>query len=573
MPQLNLDVLCLVCSFLTDIPGVLAFSRTCYTLRAAAVQRRLNMRPVQITDSRSINDLYEFVFVDKVARGPHIHTITIPQEAAPLLQGFPEELLHRLLAILSAATRVHTLSLYLPSQSSSLLAHPLIVPAVARLTEIRDLSLVASFERADALLRCIRSPIQAFRYEGLYKGAAWLHNRNFLSASARLSAIRSHRAILQEVDGTLALEDVADHLSRTLCELELPYGHLPIRGFSQRQPVPFKFLAVRSFTLRDVTELVRLDMLLHMLPNLDDTLVVEASPLFYRHVLDRDCVETTRENNLLAQERHGWKKLDRVVSSPLMVFTLGLTCPVRHLTLDLSADERSLLAGLDAIARDARCAVLRDQTPTHLTLRGLRLPAGLSYLDDLFSTDGALARTTHLVVLAEYNSVEDGKLLWPDDVLVSISLSSNGVFWCDSTSYAQETLLARIEYLGLTHVRIVVNGLISDADPFSASVHHGIRDLSLERLAPQFQYAVQSLSHIFLTSRGVVVHGDKKLQEVWDVSKAWRVPPAAEAVSVFGQYLQELSAHDAEAVLRKEDMQMMGEPSWKVCLLIKAQRR
>ncbi|KAM5536470.1 hypothetical protein V8D89_009906 [Ganoderma adspersum] len=494
MPGLNLDVLCLVSSFITDVPDVLAFSLTCSTLRSPAIYRRLSMRPVTITSGTSINTLHDFIFVDKAARGPHIHAITIPQEATPLLQGSPEELLRRLLTILSAASRVHTLSICLPARiSSSPLASPLIVPAIARLTGIQHLTLVAPFERANALLRCIRSPIKVFRYGSLYKDLYPHSNANLIGSSTRLSAIHRRMAMRLEMDEEgLTLEDVASHLSRTLCHLELPHLCLPRRAFQQVQPGPF--LAVRSLVLRDITEIVRLDVILHILPNLDGVLIAEASPLFYKCVRDREHVEGVREANQLAQERHTWKKLDRVVSTPLMLYTLGLTCPIHHLVLDLSPCGGSLLERSDALVQHARWAVLRDHTPTHLTVRGLHFPAGLAHLDDLFSGDWALAPTTHVVVDAEYNSVDDdGKLLWPDDVL--------------------ETLLARIEYPRLTHVHIVTSGLISDADAFSASVHHGIRDLSLERLATQFQHAVPSLTHIFLTSRGVMLQSDKKLQE------------------------------------------------------------
>ena len=106
----------------------------------------------------------------------------------------------------------------------------------------------------------------------------------------------------------------------------------------------------------------------------------------------------------------------------------------------------------------------------------------------------------------------------------------------------------------------MTSGLINDADAFSASVHHGIRDLSLERLAiaTQFQHAVPSLTHIFLTSRGVMLQSDKKLQEVWNVSKAWRVL----SEESFGRHIEEMSFNDAEAVLNMEDMQTAVD--WKV---------
>ena len=423
MPGLNLDVLCLVSSFITDVPDVLAFSLTCSTLRAPAVHRRLSMHPVTITDETSIKTLHDFIFVDKAARGPHIRAITIPREAAQLLQGVPEDLLRRLLAILSSATRVHTLSLYLPPRSSSsLLASPLVVPAIARLTGIRELTLVSSFERANALLRCIRSPIETFRYRSLYEESSTLRNPSLIGSPMRLSAVRRRMEMRQEMDVEgLTLEDAASHLSRTLYHLELQHLCLPRRAFQQVQPGPF--LSVRSLVLQGITEIVRLDVLLHILPNLDGMLVAEASSLFYRKCMrDREHVEVVREANQLAQERHAWKKLDRVVASPLMLYTLGLTCPIDHLILDLSPGGGALLEKSDELAQHARWAVLRDHTPTHLTIHGLRLPAGLVHLDDLFPADWALAsRTTHVVVDAEYNSVDDdGKLLWPDDVLVSV---------------------------------------------------------------------------------------------------------------------------------------------------------
>ena len=55
-----------------------------------------------------------------------------------------------------------------------------------------------------------------------------------------------------------------------------------------------------------------------------------------------------------------------------------------------------------------------------------------------------------------------------------------------------------------------------------------------------------------------MLQSDKKLQEVWNVSKAWRVL----SEESFGRHIEEMSFNDAEAVLNMEDMQTAVD--WKV---------
>ena len=75
--NLNLDVLAVVCKFLTRISDVLAFSLTCSALRPIAVQHLLSIYTIPLTSSASIRRFHRFLFADVHARALHVRSIRV----------------------------------------------------------------------------------------------------------------------------------------------------------------------------------------------------------------------------------------------------------------------------------------------------------------------------------------------------------------------------------------------------------------------------------------------------------------------------------------------------------------
>ena len=409
MAQLNLDVLREICGFLTDVPDVLSLSLTCSALRPVAVERRLSMRDITIWSAESIRNLHNYIFVDEKRRGQHIRAITIP-----LYSDIPpepsEELINVLVSVLASATRVRKFSFYLlvpddwsPTEDPDglealcLFCHRRILSAITEITSLHELRVVAPTDTAGYFLRSTRSTLKVFRYG--------------------------------DVDGP---EDPSEHFPVTVAPQMIPTLQEIAMTFElfklAMDSTPHISLpAVRSVTLTDVFFPFKLDMLLMAFPNLDNTLIIADN----LHTFDNQRLVHFREENRDAQKKHAWKALDKVAASAVMLYALGLTCSVRHLTLNparVPDPRRPEAFGNTQVA-------VQDSASCRLALVCKRLPlVHLMLGDSLKLGKDAVARLTHLVLDAKYvspygfvphpgwqiSSVEEEDILW-DDVLVSSS--------------------------------------------------------------------------------------------------------------------------------------------------------
>ncbi|KAI1786146.1 hypothetical protein LXA43DRAFT_1099514 [Ganoderma leucocontextum] len=463
MTGLNFDVLLVICGFITDVSTVLSFSLTCSTLRPSGVERRLSMRPVTIDDAKSLGDLYNFIFIDEKARGPHIHTITIEECNPGWSLPWYEDLMDRMLAVLASATRMRTLSLYVPRQLlPSLLNHPRFLTAVSDMTTLQELNIAASMAVAHKIIGTTRSALKTLRR---------LDNGDY----------KEHRL------------SIAPRLSSSLKEIELPYD-----SFLMALEAALSLPAVRAVTVTAVQELhhLRLDTLFTVVPNLDRTLIMHDSIPMRSYRSDSDArLQALREDN---QKTHSWAAIDRVATSSQILYALGLTCPVRHLSLAITLDDPYLLSNHDSVHTHAHtCAVLHDCAPTHLALVDIKLPYGFSMLEQwppgrpsLFP-ENTVARLTHLVLDAEYTNTQSDPQPRQGD--------GSEALW----DAELDTLLAGLEPLHLTHLRIVFRCDIRHArGPFSTAMYHGMRSFKFGRLVAALARVIPSLTHIFVTTSG-----------------------------------------------------------------------
>ena len=366
MSSLNFDVLHEICGFLTTIGDVMSFSSTCSTLRTVAVERRLSMRVNTIHRPKSLHNLYNFVFVDEGQRGPYIRAIDV--RVNMFHEEFSEDVVDRFLALLAAATRLRTLILILNAPG-----HARVLPAVAGLPSLQELGITASMDVATILLASTRSALRTFRWQVV--GSP--NNRSSGSPPIK----------------------VAPQLTLTLEELEVPPNFVTVLSRSH-----VSLPAVRSLILvegRDASEedCWQMDVLLTVFPNLDRTLVIDV------WFDDRDCMVALRGKNREAQKVRGLKVLDRVGSvSAQLLCALGLTCPIRHLTLN---------APYETFESTVVRTILEECAPTHLAIMSIAL-------DDLAAPhwnspfpDSAVAKLTHLVVdIVHYDVTSPVRLVY-----------------------------------------------------------------------------------------------------------------------------------------------------------------
>lgn len=260
--MLNLDVLCQICSHLMAVKDVLSFSRTCSEFHPIAVERRLSMRPVFIHRSNSIRKLCDFVFVDKERRGPHIRALCI-SSAIPD-ETLSEDLVERFLALLSCATGLRKLTLYVPVHPSPLFtAHPTVLPAIAGLASLQELELTASIEVATILLGSTCSSLRVFRHQFPYEYKAKGSSESLLIT-------------------------VPSQLASTLEEIQAPADFFAITAGSQAS-----FPTTKSMTFSgrngdyDAVFCWRMDVLLTLFLNLDHKLIIGiGNPHVIHHVFD-----------------------------------------------------------------------------------------------------------------------------------------------------------------------------------------------------------------------------------------------------------------------------------------------
>ena len=387
--ELNPGIIREICSCMTAVKDMLSFSRTCSAFRPIAVARRLSM-PINLRREKILRNIRNVVFVDKERRGSHIREISIPFNIPQ--EGLSEKLnlIEQFLALLSCATSLRKLSLYVPILPSPLFtAHPSVLSAVSGLTSLQELELTASTEIAIALLGSTCSALKVLRYQCPYEYKG--------GESSRSLSI-----------------NLASQLASTLEEIQVPSDFVPIASRSHAT-----FPAVRSVTLTEGTQghevfSWHVDELLALFPNLDRTFIIEAE---LPEAADdefsigpHDRLAALRAKNHVAQNARAWKGLNRVsILSDDGLYALGLVCPIHHLSLILGFIEPEERPELEAQATSRIRAILEDCTPSHLGLSYILYLSRTSLSPDwdALLAENVVAKLTHLVLSVSYHHASD----------------------------------------------------------------------------------------------------------------------------------------------------------------------
>ncbi|KAI1781967.1 hypothetical protein LXA43DRAFT_1154019 [Ganoderma leucocontextum] len=554
MSRLNLDVLREICGFLTAVRDVLSVSRTCSTLPTVAVERRLSMRPIIIDRAQSLRYLYNFVFVDKERRGPHIRAIAIPESISH--KGLSEDLADLFLAVLASATSLRTLTLYVPGEPSSLFTvYPSVLLAIAGFTSLQELEITASIDVVSLLLGSTHSALKTFRYQPTYEEVGPDSDSDDVPSPQLLSM------------------NIAPHLAPMLEEIQVASDFIIIASRSH-----VSFPAVRSVILADPADEEvfhwQMDVLLTLFPNLDRTLIIDIMDIsrftdgdvFNVTVGHNDRLVALRGKNHGAQKTRAWKALDRVTAWSIdVLYALGLACPIRHLTLKLDFKHPDEDLDFDAQGASNVHAILQECTPTHLVLfhggvywRGSPSP----YWNSLFA-ENVVARLTHLVLYADYWHY--ASILARQDQNPPADEVETERPWTATL----DSLLSGLKSLRrLTHVRILMSAqILYTLNPRfeSVSIYDGLREFKFDRVLAVLPNVIPSLSYIFITSRGNV-HDIQtivfKQKRPWDISRAWRVRRLCVNSAGGKHHLEELSAAEAEAVIHAEELYATESKVW-----------
>ena len=139
-PQLNIDVLTIVCEFLTDVSDLLSVSLTCSSINVVAVRWLLRTRQVHLKSGASICRFHSFLFADAPARAPYVHALDID-----LMWPQPEaEDATLLLEILASCNGLQHLTIAFRYEAFSIMVDPQFLQTIAAIPSLRSFTVRSS---------------------------------------------------------------------------------------------------------------------------------------------------------------------------------------------------------------------------------------------------------------------------------------------------------------------------------------------------------------------------------------------------------------------------------------------
>ncbi|KAM5538326.1 hypothetical protein V8D89_007928 [Ganoderma adspersum] len=471
------------------------------------------MSPITLPDNESVLSLHTFIFSDEPARASYIYGLKLPDPYAYEVQVIDRSIFDdRLVAILEAA--VHIQYLHIPTS----IMDP-VFDAVMKLPTLREFHAVSqdTGRPLRRRLNTLRSPLRSICIEACDPGGD------------NISAFFLHRHL--------------SHLAPTLEALDLDFFLLDI-------PPSFittQFAVVRS--LKFQADYISFDfhpmaILLHLFPNLDDTLVLGP----FTTTFADDEFAALRARSEEEQKAHAWPGLDRLVCDAEWAFVYALQCPVRRMDIHVPR------------ARGNWCLsdTLRSNPPRHLHLSvKVSSREGWGVLDGLLPLEAA-DRLTHLVIVVEF----EVRRKW------RAYLKRKRIPW----SRLLDRVLDSVRHLRLTHLRIVLDCTVLQGVPY-AFPHGDLANTEcepdLQPIASRFMDTMSALDCLFLEARGRtyafqwgldwMVERDQTADK-WLSSNAWQVvrdtrdEPLPPSGAKSARSWTELSGEAAERIADREEL-------------------
>ncbi len=316
--QLDVDVLSVVCEFLSDVSDVVSMTLICSSIHPIAMGWLLRMRPVFVRSGPSIRRFHSFLFHDTPARAPHVRVVQIDLRWPGMPQDQVDDL-SLLLDILNVCKHIEHITVAFEQLSQHMVEDPRIVQAIAAISSLRSLSVWSASVTTLALLHQISAPLRTV--------IIYCH-----SQSLRFWYPAALEPFLPRVARTLEKFEVGRFGVDTVVILAGSHVSSPPTVSLSKYP------AVRSLSVQSFRGKPLLEDLQHLFPVIEGTLSLGS--------LDVQCKEATydhiRATNQRAQERDGsgrslsraWKRLDRIICDAQMLYVLGLRCPIRLAMID-----------------------------------------------------------------------------------------------------------------------------------------------------------------------------------------------------------------------------------------------
>ncbi|KAI0358144.1 hypothetical protein OH77DRAFT_1246488 [Trametes cingulata] len=526
MQRLDCDTLDIVCAYLNDARTLLSVSLACHALRIIAAKRLLAVHPVILHDERSIRSFHRFLLADRTARSPYAREVLVRIDECD--KETREEVADLFIEVLVHLTHLESLLIQCGRKFSECLRDTRIPLTISQLYTLRKLEISGWVDVAEDIVRTARSPLKELR----------------ASFDKPLTTDPSD----PEQTAVLRLDDLVSHLSPTLEVLHLQRTTIKLAAKGAQYP------AIRSAHFRGIEGPPWVDILVHMFPNLCDTLDLGA--IDYSLVDAADTQVRARRINKERQEYASWKGLDCVVGDVTSLYMLGLACPVRHLMVD----------ALCRHLKEQLGTALQDTLPTHLKLT-IMLAHGINVFEDLFPTE-VIPKLTHLVLLVTYDNLDD------EDLIDRFTMSS--VKW----PAFLDLVTNAVKPLHLTHLRLIVHYNINLGDDVLPAANYSkpfiksMRELDHCATASSLISAVPSLRYVFLSFGGEYdvpllsdghgvpdVHNRASIatRGRWLSSSAWTRTDGQEGEAL---HVERVGDAVAEKLLTDESLTLSMEDEW-----------
>ncbi|KAI0631123.1 hypothetical protein C8Q77DRAFT_1159825 [Trametes polyzona] len=408
------------------------------------------MKPVVLDSNHRVCTFHRFIFSDPKSRFRCIRSVHLNITFLEHRE-MRAHISQMILDLLRGAICLESLTLPSPILTLQALGDPRVWEAIAGISTLRTLTLPDDCEDAENIIKttCSASTLRALCVSAAY-----------------------HRFPLSELT-VASFDGFFARLAPTLQALKVENHELVFDTIGVVYP------ALRSLTASAANGVWDTGILVAKFPSLDKTFNVRA---LYSRRQDSSAEERRiRARNMEVQRGRSWTGLDKVIGSVEDMFTLGLTCPIRHLMVhDVRGEKSEILT-----------EVLRTPTtPTHLTLT-----VGMSPESDLFTKvlpDGALPKVTHLALTLEFRRP-------PYDYGYTVRDA------CPFLKMLLGQLEPFLKRFRLTHLRVsmVHNAGEFDAeDPPRDPYIPCFAETDHERLAEELVLVVPSLRYVFLAVWG-----------------------------------------------------------------------
>ncbi|PIL27929.1 hypothetical protein GSI_09964 [Ganoderma sinense ZZ0214-1] len=524
IPDLDEDVMETICAFTEDIHDLLSVSLACSTMWRIAIRQLLRTQTIRLNSRKVICGFREFILNQKPTRAQHIRSLAILHDAwSPGHRLFHlNDMGDQLMDILDCAVNLDTLDLSLDNfEFNRADRYARLSSAIASMRALRHLSLSDPYLLGTIIvLNALSSPpvTICIRSTTIFPVPFLIPPPSPLKIATALDRFQSTPSVLTSLH--------FDFISLNEDTFALP-----------------QIRSVRSVFVSEVRGGPRLDVLLHLFPNLDGTLRLRLTPQERFRLFDNELrLAQIRDDNRRTQEVHHWARLDMLDCEAMTAFAFALQCPVRRLTISRF---------------DSR--VLADMRPQHLVVTSIRLPQDLTLINDCTRTPSLCAgsQASHVVLVLAHEA-QDHRA---ENVDFMPRRSENVVF--------KSAVQALAFFPHVTHARLVFE--CYKDHPFRDELDeydlvHQMRECASISPDGRILAACPSLRCLVVTAAGrdesqagIPSHGG------WFATRAWRVVEGNDRQRTTGRAepasrrLEELSDYAARSIIEAEDLGLPDE--------------